>query len=93
MHDKKIRKYIKERINLEISKDKSLTKEGIVDRVIDHIKDVLQKANDRRFNVAMDQLAKSGPEGKKAAQSFYDSVDLIDRAGENAQKLIDKYEL
>jgi len=42
-----------------------------------------KKANDKRFDSAMNQLAKSGPEGKKAAEHYYDSVDLIDKAAAN----------
>ena len=83
MGSKKIREYIKKQLKLEMSKDKDLTKEGIIDNIVNHVTKVLKKANDKRFDVAMQQLAKSGPEGKKAAEHYYDSVELIDKAAAN----------
>lgn len=83
MGSKKLREYIKEKIKLEMSKDKDLTKEGIIDNIVNHVTKVLKKANDKRFDSAMNQLAKSSPEGKKAAEHYYDSVELIDRAAAN----------
>jgi ABC-type histidine transport system ATPase subunit len=83
MGSKKLREYIKKQLKLEMSKDKDLTKEGIIDNIVNHVTKVLKKANDKRFDVAMQQLAKSGPEGKKAAEHYYDSVELIDKAAAN----------
>ena len=38
----------------------------------------------------MEKLAKSGPDGKKAADHYYKSVDLIDKAAAN--KNYNKYD-
>jgi len=83
MGETKLREYIRKQIKLEMSSDKSLNKEGIMDSVLNHIQNVLKKSRDKKFDSAMSKLAKSGPEGEKAAKHYYKSVDLIQNAAQN----------
>jgi len=83
MREKVIREYVRKIISNKLSENKEFTQEGIVSGVLDHLSGILKKANDKRFKDSMNQLAKSGPEGKKAAQHYYDSINLIDKAAQN----------
>ena len=90
MSDESLREYIKKRITTEVSNNPDVTKEGIMDSVFNHIQNVLKKSRDKKFDAAMEKLAKSGPDGKKAADHYYKSVDLIDKAAAN--KNYNKYD-
>ncbi len=57
---------------------------GIFDKIVNYFGKTLKNANDKQFTANMDELANSSPEGKKAAEHYYDSVELIDRAAANA---------
>ena len=86
------RKQVREIIKKHISenKDKELTQEGIIDGVFNHIKSVLQKGSDKRFNAKLQQIAKSGPEGKKAVSKFIKSQDDIADAAKDVDDILSK---
>tara|TARA_R110000744_G_scaffold266618_2_gene380670 strand:- start:330 stop:617 length:288 start_codon:yes stop_codon:yes gene_type:complete len=88
MANKKLREYVKKQVKLEMSRDKNLTKEGVMDSILNHINGVLKKANDKRFTSNLDQLAKSGPDGKKAAAHLMKSFDTVDRAAEDVDNML-----
>lgn len=85
--EKLLHEYIQKRVKLEMSKDKNLTKEGIMDNILNHINTVLKKANDKRFTKNLDALAKSGPEGRKAAEHLIKSFRTVDVASEKVDDL------
>jgi len=86
MSDESLREYIKKKITTEMSNNPDITKEGVLDSVFNHIQNVLKKSRDRKFDAAMDKLAKSGPDGKKAADHYKKSVDMIDKLEVNYDK-------
>tara|TARA_R100001443_G_scaffold82688_1_gene89591 strand:- start:3630 stop:3902 length:273 start_codon:yes stop_codon:yes gene_type:complete len=90
MSDESLREYIKKKIATEMSNNADSTKEGVLDSVFNHIQNVLKKSRDKKFNAAMEKLAKSSPDGKKAADHYYKSVDLIAKAAAN--KNYNKYD-
>ena len=87
MSENILRKKIREMIKKHISENKDITKEGVMDSILNHISDVLKKSRDKRFNAKLDNIAKSSPEGKKAvdlakkhAKGLEDSWDDIQAA-------------
>lgn len=91
MSDKKLRETIQKFIKKEISKNPQITKEGIVSGILNTIAKSLKKANDSRFRKSLENLANSGPEGKKAAEHLLSSIDLIDDASADVDDLLSKF--
>jgi len=78
---KKIREIIKRHISE--NRDKELTREGIIDGVFDHIKSVLKKGADRRFDAKLSKIASKSAAAKKQVDKFYKSQkDYADAAKE-----------
>ena len=90
MTDKNLREAVRKFIKKEISKNPEITKEGIVSGILNTIGNSLKKANDKRFRKSLEDLAKSGPEGKKAANHLVNSFDLIDDAAADVDALLSK---
>mgnify|MGYP003639011059 CR=1 FL=1 len=88
MKEKVIREYIRKIISNKLSENNELTQEGIVSGILGHFGDILKKANDKRFEKKLKDLAASGPEGKKAAADLIKSIETIDNA---AKKVDDVY--
>jgi len=68
----------------EYCKAKQLS-EGIIDKVVGHVFNILHKANDKRAEKALKSLANKSPEGKKAVDSAIDLIQSTQRAGKAAQ--------
>jgi len=84
----KIREIIKRHISE--NQDKELTREGIIDGVFGHIKKVLKKGADKRFDAKMKSIAASSPEGKKEVERFYKSQASFAAAANDVDDLMDK---
>ena len=87
MGETKLREYIRKQIKLEMSSDKSLNKEGIMDSVLNHIQNVLKKSRDKKFDSAMSKLAKSSAfqaKKKRTLMRVRSSVKLLAAAKKKA---------
>ena len=60
--------------------------EGFFDKVVDHIKKVLDRANDKSFAKNLDQLSKSGPQGRKTAQELVSKIQSLEKEFQAIQK-------
>ena len=91
MQNTKLRKVLKSIIQEHLETTKVLTSEGIVDSVLNHVRNVLQKTADAKFKGNLAKLAKSGPEGKKAAKhllkSMADANDIMDTLSDDMASL------
>jgi len=65
----------------EYCKSKQLS-EGLIDRVVGHVFDILQNANDKRAERALKDLANSSPEGKKAVEFALNQKRLAQKAAD-----------
>ena len=72
----------------EYCKSKQLS-EGIIDKVVGHVFNILHKSNDKRAEKALVRLAKSSPEGAKAVKNGIELKNSIERAGKAAQQDMD----
>ena len=88
MTDKNLREAVRKFIKKEISKNPEITKEGIVSGILNTIGNSLKKANDKRFRKSLEDLAKSGPEGKKAADHLIKSLATAEYAAANADTIL-----
>jgi DNA topoisomerase VI subunit B len=91
MNDKKLREYIQKKIKLEMSKNKNLTKEGIVDSVFNHIENILKKSNNKRYRADLEDIASKSPEARKAVEKHIDKMNNLEKDAAEAMALIDKY--
>jgi hypothetical protein len=48
---------------------RGITIGGLLEGAVNHVKGVLDKANDKRFNEEMQRISDSSPEGKRAVES------------------------
>ena len=80
MSDKNLRETVRKFIKKEISKNPQITKEGIVSGFLNTIAKSLKRANNKRFEKSLEDLAASGPEGKKAAEHLIKSLEIFDDA-------------
>jgi len=92
MSDKNLRSKIKEMIEEEISNNKSITREGIVDRIIDRIGRAQKRSADKTFQRGLEKLSKT-PDGKKKVDDFLAYSEKIDTITSDAEDLIAKYGL
>jgi Na+/phosphate symporter len=83
MREKVIREYVRKIISNKLSENSKLTQEGIVSGVLNHISGILKKANDKRFQKSLEDLAASGPDGKKAAEHLMKSLEIFDDAADH----------
>ena len=75
MKQKKLREYVRKIISKKLSENSELTKEGIVDGVLNHISGILKKSNDKRYRAGLERIAASGPKGKKAVEDLMDKIE------------------
>ena len=83
-----IREIIKKHISE--NRDSELTREGIIDGVFGHIKKVLKKGADKRFDAKLKSLASSSPEAKKEVEKFYKSQASFAAAANDVDDILDK---
>ena len=58
---------------------------SLLDGGANHVKNVLHKSNDKRAKQALEDLAKSSPEGAKAVANAIEIQNTIEKAGRGAQ--------
>ena len=75
MKQKKLREYVRKIISKKLSENSELTKEGVVDGVLNHISGILKKSNDKRYRAGLERIAASGPKGKKAVDDLMDKIE------------------
>tara|TARA_R110001599_G_scaffold1706_5_gene8497 strand:- start:50742 stop:51026 length:285 start_codon:yes stop_codon:yes gene_type:complete len=63
----------------ESNPDVDMISEGFFNKVVNHIKKVLDRANNKSFAANLDQLAKSGPQGRKTAQQLVDTIERLEK--------------
>jgi len=90
MTDKNLREAVRKFIKKEVSKNPQITKEGIVSGILDTIAKSLKKANNKRFEKSLEGLAKSGPEGKKAAEHLVKSIKNAESYMDDANDMLAK---
>jgi len=61
---------------------------SLLDGGVNHVKNVLHKSNDKRAKQALEDLAKSSPEGAKAVANAIEIQNTIEKAGRGAQHQI-----
>ena len=81
----KLREYIRKLVSKQVAENKDITSEGIVSGVMNHIKGILDKSNDKRLERSLQKIADESPEGKKA-------VDNLMKKIKNTQAGIKRYE-
>lgn len=59
--------------------------EGLIDKVVGHVFDILHKSNDKRAEAALKNLARSSPEGAKAVANAIKLKNTIEKAGRASQ--------
>ena len=69
------------------NESKQLTTEGIVDGVLNHIKGILTKANQKAYKRGLADLAAESPEGKKAVDLLLNTLKQGDDAMARVEKL------
>ena len=57
---------------------RGITISSILDDATNHVQGVLVKANDKRYEKSLEDLANSGPEGKKAAEHLIKTTKMFD---------------
>ena len=57
---------------------RGITISGLLDDATNHVQGVLVKANDKRYGKSLEDLANSGPEGKKAAEHLIKTTKMFD---------------
>jgi hypothetical protein len=62
---------------------------SLLDGGANHVKNVLHKSNDKRAKQALEDLAKSSPEGAKAVANAIAIQNTIEKAGRGAQQDMD----
>jgi len=70
---------------IEYCKTKQLS-EGLIDKVVGHVFNILRKSNDKRSVAALKSLANSSPEGKKAVDNAIDLIQSTQKAGEGSEQ-------
>ena len=70
----------------ETNPDMDMLSEGFFNKVVNHIKKVLDRANNKSFARGLDQLAKSGPQGKKTAIELVNKIAELEKEFEEIQK-------
>ena len=86
-----LRKQVREIIKKYVSenKGKELTQEGIIDGVFGHIKKVLKKGADKRFDAKLNKIASQSSTAKKQVDKFYKSQKDYADAAKDVQAVLD----
>lgn len=90
MSDKNLREAVRKLIKKEVSKNPEITQEGIVSGILGTIEKALKRANNKRFEKSLESLAKSGPEGKKAADHLVKSLKNAESYMDDANDMLTK---
>mgnify|MGYP000120749472 FL=1 len=69
----------------EYCKSKQLS-EGLIDKVVGHVFNILHKSNDKRSAAALKSIANSGPEGKKAVEFALNQKRMVQKASDYGQE-------
>ena len=89
----KLREYIRKLISKQVAENKNITNEGIVSGVLNHIKGILDKSNDKRLERSLQKIADESPEGKKAVDNLIKKIKATQEGIEKADELSKKYRL
>ena len=89
----KLREYIRKLISKQVAENKDITNEGIVSGVLNHIKGILDKSNDKRLERSLQKIADESPEGKKAVDNLKKTIKNTHRGIALADKLSKKYRI
>ena len=87
----KLREYIRKLISKQVAENKDITNEGIVSGVMNHIKGIHDKSNDKRLERSLQKIADESPEGKKAVDSLVKKIKATQAGIAKADELIKKY--
>mgnify|MGYP003653865925 CR=1 FL=1 len=79
-NEKKLRKALKPMIMAHMAKNPYELKEGLFDRVLDHIEGILQKSNTKNYKAKLASIAKGSPEGKAAVKNYTTKMMDLDKA-------------
>ena len=89
----KLREYIRKLISKQVAENKDITNEGIVSGVLNHIKGILDKSNDKRLERSLQKIADESPEGKKAVDNLMKRIKGTQRGIALADELSKKYRI
>lgn len=93
MKKKELREYIKNIISKKLSENSELTREGIVGGVMNHIKGILDKSNEKRFKANLEKIAADSPEGKNAVANLIKKIKSTGDAVKKADDLMAKADI
>jgi len=93
MAKEKLRLKINKMVSEEISKDPSLTKEGIIDRILDRVGRAQKRASDKNFEKGLESIAKRSPGGKAKVAKFIADAEHFEKVTADAEDLIAKFGL
>ena len=89
----KLREYIRKLISKQVAENKDITNEGIVSGVLNHIKGILDKSNDKRLERSLQKIADESPEGKKAVDNLMKQIKATGNAVKKADDLMAKADI
>ncbi len=89
----KLREYIRKLISKQVAENKDITNEGIVSGVLNHIKGILDKSNDKRLERSLQKIADESPEGKKAVDNLMKKIKATGNAVKKADDLMAKADI
>ena len=89
----KLREYIRKLISKQVAENKNITNEGIVSGVMNHIKGILDKSNDKRLERSLQKIADESPEGKKAVDNLMKKIKATGNAVKKADDLMAKADI
>ena len=89
----KLREYIRKLISKQVAENKDITNEGIVSGVMNHIKGILDKSNDKRLERSLQKIADERPEGKKAVDNLMKKIKATGNAVKKADDLMAKADI
>ena len=89
----KLREYIRKLISKQVAENKDITNEGIVSGVMNHIKGILDKSNDKRLERSLQKIADESPEGKKAVDNLMKKIKDTGNAVKKADDLMAKADI
>jgi|TARA_R100000734_G_C3312370_1_gene103388 DNA topoisomerase IA len=89
----KLREYIRKLISKQVAENKDITNEGIVSGVMNHIKGILDKSNDKRLERSLQKIADESPEGKKAVDNLMKKIKATGNAVKKADDLMAKADI
>lgn len=90
-NEKKLRKALRPMIETQMAKHPNELEEGLFNSVMDHLEDILQKTNSKRYSDAMNALASESPEAKKVVDKIRKQEADIAKSYQAAARLNKKY--